>query len=243
MKDIRWLFTVPIAHRGYHAPGIPENSIAAFHAAIQNGFSIELDVQATSDHILVVFHDDTLSRMTSGDKKISDCSFSEIRNKVLQGTEERIPSFSNVLDFIHGQVGLLVEIKPHPDVGVVEDLLARELDRYAGTFAVVSFDPWILRWFYKNRPSYPRGQIAGGLRGKNFPFLWRFFLKNLLVNIISMPDFIAYEYTSLNPLIETLAGIFQLPLLVWTIRDPVTVQKCRDAGRNVIFEGFRYRYP
>lgn len=214
MKDLRWLFTVPVAHRGYHAPGIPENSIAAFHEAIQNGFTIELDVHATSDDVLVVFHDDTLSRMTGCDKKISDCSFSEIRNLALQRTDERIPSFSDVLDFIHGQVGLLVEIKPHPDVGMVEELLCRDLDRYSGTFAVVSFDPWTLRWFYKNRPSYLRGQISGGLRGKKLPVFQRFFQKNLFVNLISMPDFVAYEYTRLNRWIEFLAGIFQIPLLV-----------------------------
>jgi glycerophosphoryl diester phosphodiesterase len=40
MKDLSWLLDIPVAHRGYHAPGIPENSIAAFYEAIQNGFSI-----------------------------------------------------------------------------------------------------------------------------------------------------------------------------------------------------------
>jgi glycerophosphoryl diester phosphodiesterase len=243
MKDLRWLLTIPVAHRGYHAPEIPENSIAAFHEAIENGFTIELDVHKTRDDVLVVFHDDTLSRLTSSDKKITDCSSSELRNLVLQKTDERIPAFSEVLDYVHGQVGLLVEIKTHPDLGKVEELLSRQLDAYAGTFAVVSFDPWIVRWFYKNRPSYIRGQISGGLRGKKLPIFQQFFLKNLFVTVISRPDFIAYEYTCLNPWIEFLARMVRTPVLVWTIRDPDTLKKCRDAGRNSIFEGFRYPYP
>jgi len=243
MKDLTWLLTVPVAHRGYHAPGIPENSIAAFHEALQNGFTIELDVHATRDDVLVVFHDKTLSRMTPCNKKVTDCSFFEIQDLKLQKTDQRIPTVPEVLDFVHGQVGLIVEIKPHPNPGTVEELLSRELDRYSGTFAVVSFDPWILRWFYKNRPSYLRGQISGRLRGKKLSVFQRFFHKNLFFNLISRPDFVAYEYTGLNPWIEFLAGIFRLPLLLWTIRDPETLRKARRPGRNGIFEGFRYRYP
>ena len=54
------------AHRGYFGKDQrpPENSLPAFAAAAKNGYGIELDVQFTSDHRLVVFHDDTLDRMT-----------------------------------------------------------------------------------------------------------------------------------------------------------------------------------
>ena len=54
------------AHRGLFGKDQcpPENSLPAFAAAAQNGYGIELDVQFTSDHRLVVFHDDTLDRMT-----------------------------------------------------------------------------------------------------------------------------------------------------------------------------------
>lgn len=54
------------AHRGYFGKDQrpPENSLPAFAAAAQNGYGIELDVQFTSDRRLVVFHDDTLDRMT-----------------------------------------------------------------------------------------------------------------------------------------------------------------------------------
>ena len=198
MKDLNWLLATPVAHRGYHGPGVPENSCAAFRAAIQNGYTIELDVHATKDDVLVVFHDDNLVRMTGYDKSIEDCTFAEIRDLVLGATDEKIPAFAEVLDAVNGRVGLLIEIKQHPRIGHVEELICRLLDTYQGKFAVASFDPRILRWFVINRPSYIRGQISGGLKGRKLPVLQRFLLKNLVVALISRPDFIAYEYRYFN---------------------------------------------
>jgi glycerophosphoryl diester phosphodiesterase len=238
MKDLNWLPASPVAHRGYHGPGVPENSMAAFGAAIQNGYTIELDVHATKDDVLVVFHDDNLVRMTRYNKTIEDCTFAEIRELVLDATDEKIPVFAEVLDTVNGRVGLLIEIKQHPRIGHVEELLCHLLDTYPGKFAVASFDPRILAWFYHNRPLYIRGQISGGLKGKDLPVLQRFLLKNLVVTLMSRPDFIAYECRYLTPWIRFFAGIFRLPVLVWTIRDPATAKKCRDAGHAVIFEGF-----
>lgn len=114
MKDLSWLLATPVAHRGYHGPGIPENSCAAFRAAIRNGYTIELDVHATKDDVLVVFHDDNLVRMTSYNKTIEDCTFAEIQDLVLDATDEKIPALAEVLDSVHGRVGLLIEIK-HQD--------------------------------------------------------------------------------------------------------------------------------
>ena len=55
-----------IAHRGLHTPdrSVPENTLASFGSAVENGYGIELDVHLTLDQRLVVFHDDTLERMT-----------------------------------------------------------------------------------------------------------------------------------------------------------------------------------
>jgi glycerophosphoryl diester phosphodiesterase len=238
LKDLSWLLDIPVAHRGYHGPGVPENSCAAFQAAIRNGYTIELDVHATKDDVLVVFHDDNLVRMTAYNKTIEDCTFAEIRDLVLGATEEKIPALSEVLDAVNGRAGLLIEIKRHPCIGKTEELLCHYLDTYPGKFAVASFDPRILAWFYRNRPSYIRGQISGGLKGKKLPVLQRFLLKNLVVALISRPDFIACEYRYINVWIRFFAGIFRLPVLAWTVRDPETAKQYRDAGHGLIFEGF-----
>jgi glycerophosphoryl diester phosphodiesterase len=238
MKNLSWLPATPVAHRGYHGPGIPENSMAAFGAAIQNGYTIELDVHATKDDVLVVFHDDNLDRMTGYNKPIEDCTFAEIRELVLDSTAEKIPALAEVLDAVNGRVGLLIEIKPHPRIGHVEELICRLLDTYQGKFAVASFDPWILAWFYHNRPMYIRGQISGGLNRTNLPVLQHFLHKNLVVTLVSRPDFISYEYRYLNGWIRFFAGMFRLPVLAWTVRDPAVARQCRDAGYALIFEGF-----
>src|SRR4051794_262252 len=59
------MFPQPIAHRGLHerAIGIIENSASAFEAAIIGGFTIECDVQLSSDGVPVIFHDDDMTRL------------------------------------------------------------------------------------------------------------------------------------------------------------------------------------
>ena len=52
------------AHRGLHGDQIPENSLPAFAGACERGYGIELDVQLSSEGVIMVFHDDTLIRMT-----------------------------------------------------------------------------------------------------------------------------------------------------------------------------------
>lgn len=242
MKDINWLLNIPIAHRGYHSLDIPENSITAFKEAIKKGFNIELDVHKTKDDVLIVFHDNNLFRLTSFDKIIEDCTYSEIQKLVLNKSNEIIPTFTNVLDCVNGQVGLLIEIKTHLNVGRLEELISQNLDNYKGNFAVQSFDPQIIKWFYKNRPSYIRGQLSGGFKGEKISFLERFLRKNLIVNLISRPDFVSYDYVYVNFWIKFLSAIFQIPIIVWTVRDSNTARKVRGTARNIIFEGFQYNF-
>ena len=56
---------VNYAHRGLYAQdqSVPENSLPAFAAAVENGYGMELDIQLSQDGEVVVFHDDTLARM------------------------------------------------------------------------------------------------------------------------------------------------------------------------------------
>ena len=67
IKDNHWLLQKPVAHRGLHGNGIPENSMEAFKAAIMSGYPIETDVQLTKDNALLCFHDDSFKRMTGVD--------------------------------------------------------------------------------------------------------------------------------------------------------------------------------
>ena len=66
-------------HRGF-AGQYPENTILSYQKAIEAGANVlEMDVQLTRDNKLVVFHDDTLDRMTNGNGKVQEKSLVEIK--------------------------------------------------------------------------------------------------------------------------------------------------------------------
>ena len=112
-------FTRPllIAHRGYSAR-YPENTPAAFEGAVQTGCDmIELDVTPTKDRKVVVIHDDTLDRTTTGKGPVRDHSLQEIK-KLDAGSwfdarfaAERVPMLSEVMKLAAGRCMLNIEIK------------------------------------------------------------------------------------------------------------------------------------
>ena len=111
------------AHRGYHNKEklIPENSMAAFRAAVAHGYGIELDIHITRDGKVVVFHDDTLERMCGEHGKVEDYTLEELQKFHLLNTTERIPELQEVLEYVDGRVPLLVELKiPGRDLRVCE---------------------------------------------------------------------------------------------------------------------------
>ena len=112
-------FTRPllIGHRGYPAL-YPENTLASFEGAMQAGCDmIELDVTLTRDRKLVVIHDDTLDRTTTGKGPVRGHALAEI--KALDAgswfdarfAAERVPELSEVIRLTAGRCMLNIEIK------------------------------------------------------------------------------------------------------------------------------------
>ena len=60
------------AHRGLHGAGVPENSLAAFRAAVEHGYGAELDVHLLKDGGLAVIHDSRLERTTGKPGKVEE---------------------------------------------------------------------------------------------------------------------------------------------------------------------------
>ena len=99
-----------IAHRG-SSQRCPENTLAAFRAALEDGADgIEFDVQSSQDGRLVIFHDDTLERTTDGHGLLTDKTFDALR-RLDAGNGERIPTFSEVLAVSGNHLLLDIEIK------------------------------------------------------------------------------------------------------------------------------------
>ena len=87
---------ITMAHRGY-AASHPENTMGSFGAAIELGvLHIETDVQATSDGQVVVFHDDSLERLTGRNGNVSEMAWNEIRQLRVEGREP-IPRLEDAL--------------------------------------------------------------------------------------------------------------------------------------------------
>ena len=76
------------AHRGLHDAEKPENSMAAFRAALENGYGIELDIHLIKDGNLAVIHDTALVRTTGCDGKITDLATEDLGNYRLENTDE-----------------------------------------------------------------------------------------------------------------------------------------------------------
>ena len=237
------LFGQLYAHRGLHdnESGAPENSMAAFAKAVENGYGIELDVQLTKDFIPVVFHDFTLQRVCGAPGKVCDYTYEELQAFSLCKSEEKIPKFADFLALVGGKVPLIIEYKiewADSKVCEVVDALLRE---YQGPYCIESFNPCALWWYRKNRPEVIRGQLStnyakdGKLKGKPLYLA----LQHLLFNFGTKPDFIAYEHRFMNNLSFQLATKLWGALAVaWTIRSEEELKRARSSYQLFIFDSF-----
>lgn len=230
-----------IAHRGLHDKNIPENSMAAFERAIKCGYAIELDVQKTSDNQLVIFHDESLYRMCGVKKKITECTFTELGGLVLKESSEGIPKLIDVLNLVQGAVPLLIEIKPEGDWKKTTTLLAKIMEKYHGEFWVESFHPLALRLYRKLSPNTIIGQLANDLfQAKNpHSFVEKFLLSNLLLNWLSKPDFVAYNYKYRKKIAFRICQKSKhMKTAAWTVKNQVTLDVLKNEFDIFIFEGF-----
>ena len=175
MRDINFLKDYKIAHRGiYDNKNISENSIFAFEKAIKKKEMIELDIHLTKDEKIVVFHDDTLDRMTNKKGNVYDYTLEELTTTKLV-TGSTIPSLEEVLKLVDGKVPLLIELKIDFKNYKLEKELIKLLDNYNGEFAIQSFRPGTIIYFRIFRPKYIRGLLISkmsNLKYKSFKHLF-----------------------------------------------------------------------
>jgi len=244
---LAWLEETLIAHRGLHDEKIPENSLPAFQAAIEKGYPIELDVTMTKDRKLVVYHDKKLRRGMGIDAYLHDLTYDELTQYKLFGTAEKIPLFAEVLATVAGRVPLLIEIKNEGKVGEMESLLYQELQGYKGQYAIQSFNPFTLQWFKNNAPEVIRGQLAGSFWVSDYEVEWagttrlpwykKILLRNLLLNFVSRPHFIAYEAKNLSTVRLRSLRRLGVPILGWTVKTKAEYEEAKTKFNNLIVEG------
>ena len=238
-QDYKWLTDTFVAHRGLfdNGCGIPENSVPAFAKASEMGFGIETDVQMTKDGVLVVFHDDTLKRMTGAEGKLADYTFDELRKLRLLDTEYQIPTFQEFLEVANG-VNLVVEIKTHSDIGEVEQKTYDALKNYKGHYCVESFNPLIIRWFKVHAPEVIRGTLSCSYEEAPFSRFKKWLLRELKLCKWNGSQFIAYDAATIrtNKAVKRFGR--KIPIICWTIKSEQQYDELHDCFDNMIFDSF-----
>jgi glycerophosphoryl diester phosphodiesterase len=235
-KRVAFLKAQPFAHRGLHGGVTIENSRAAFAAAMAKGQGFEFDVQVSSDHEAFVFHDDELDRLTGEHGAFAARSGQQIEQICLTGTEETIPRLTEILRLVDGAVPILIELKSDSHhVAPICLAVRRALEGYRGPFAVMSFNPFVVRWFHDHAERMVRGLVvterdASGQKGlrqaiQRRLFLWR-----------AKPNFLAYDIRDLPSRFAGAQRKRGLPILTWTVRGAAQERLAMAYADEVIYE-------
>ena len=244
-----WLVRTPIAHRGLHdvSRGVIENSLPAFWAASRAGYPVELDVRLLADGEIVVFHDQTLDRLTNEVGPIASRTSRDLRNVFLSGAttdddprsdDARIPLLRDVFDLIAGSTPLLIEVKNEGEVGPLEEAVVAMTTGYRGAYAVQSFHPGTVRYWREHSPQTARGLLAGDFRDEMVDDATRERLCNMESIGECAPDFIGYDIRLLPRDIVAGQRAAGRPVLGWTARSRDDAERALAHCDNVIFEGF-----
>lgn len=239
--------TTPIAHRGLHGPGIPENSLAAAQAAIDAGYAIELDIQPARDGTAMVFHDYDLARLTGTQGLIAEFDADALAARRLLGSDQPVPTLRQFLDLVAGRVPLLIEIKDQdmslgPDIGQLHRAVADDLQGYGGPVAVMSFNPHVVAGFHALAPEIPVGLTTCGYDEADWPGLPEDRRSHLAgINDFDQTGscFVSHDKRDLgNARLDALKAM-GVPILCWTIRSPEEEAVARRVADNITFEGYR----
>jgi len=141
------------AHRGGDAVGYPENCIETFERATTFGPSIiETDIAMTKDSVLVLMHDDTLDRTTTGKGYVSDYTYAELQQFYLEDykktkTTYKIPTLDAALQWGKGKVVYTLDVKRGvPYEKVIESIRKNNAEAYS---IVITYNADQARAFHK----------------------------------------------------------------------------------------------
>ncbi len=212
-----------IAHRGASGAA-PENTVAAFEAAVRDGADwIELDVQENAEGTVVVQHDSDFMRAAGVDLKVWSATAADLAVIDVGSwfdprfSDQRVPTLSQVLELLKGKAGVVIELKYY---GHEQDLEQRvvEIVEAAGMAAEVS----VMSLEY-----------AGAARTRALRPAWR-------VGVLSTVsagdltrldvDFLALNGAAATPLMIRKAHKKGMDVYVWTVNDPIQMSVMMSRG-------------
>jgi len=225
------------AHRGGAALW-PENSLTAFRGALGLGFDlVEFDVHQTRDGEVVVLHDPTLDRTTTGRGAVRDLAWPELATVTVRGTaDERLPRLAEVLALIRpAAVGLLLEIKTGPGgdryPGIEERVLALvQAAGLADRTTVMAFDWAILE---RLRALSAPFRLTGLLSHRGAEWLGGVGPAAARLRALGADD-LGIERTLLTPEAVRAARGAGLSIGVWTVNEPEELRRTLEAGVDYV---------
>jgi glycerophosphoryl diester phosphodiesterase len=210
------------------------------------GYGIELDVQLSGDGEAMVFHDETLDRMTAEAGALAGRGAAELGRIALRDSDDMIPTLREVLNSVAGRVPLLIEVKDASEAlersdGRLEQAVARALQGYVGPVAVMSFNPASVARLAAAAPDLPRGLTTEGFSAADYPALaapLRERLRAIADYDAVGASFISHGFRDLG--MERVAALKRqgAGILCWTIRSPEDEAAARKVAQNITFEGY-----
>jgi glycerophosphoryl diester phosphodiesterase len=240
MRD--FLTARPVAHRGLHdaAAGVIENTPSAFRAAIAGNYAIECDLQISADGEAMVYHDDTLDRLSDGAGRLDTMTAAALKRVGFQASADRMLTLGELFDLVAGRVTLVIELKGNFNG---DDRLAlraaQVVSGYHGPAALMSFDPGLIAAVRKAAPAVTRG-LVGMRRQPDAPAASMTPREYARAARVARPQFLAYRVADLTRPLPLLARrVLRLPLLTWTVRTFAERVRASRYADQMIFEGFR----
>lgn len=228
------------AHRGLYGDGVPENSLAAFKLACEKGYGAEFDVHLLSDGNLAVIHDHSLKRTAGADVEIESLSANDLQNYFLEGTNEKIPLFKDVLEVFEGKQPVIIELKAKNNADKLCRTVANALKDYNGIYCVESFDPRCVYWFKKYEPQFVRGQLSENYFRNDksvLPWYLKFVMSFLMTDFLTKPDFVAYRFCDRKHIANKMCLKFwKMQGVTWTVTAKQDIKTADKENLITIFE-------
>jgi len=144
------------AHRGGATERFPENALPTFAQSLTHGpVLLEVDVRMTKDSVLVLMHDETLERTTSGQGTVGAQTLEALRGLRLTADTGRttrfaVPTLAEALAWAEGRAVLQLDVKENVPRSAVANLLRRReaLDQAL----VITYTLEGARWYHRQLP-------------------------------------------------------------------------------------------
>lgn len=256
--DVEWLIKKHIIHKAKISNDVVAHTRTAFSCCMKKKFPIEVDLILLKDGTIVVGRQDELSEIT-GERDVTQMSWGQLKEEVKKNAvvdTNQILSLSSFLEYIHGVIPILLEIKDNNYsndsdennelVREVVEEVRKYIRKYGlggdmGKVAIHSSNPYVLRKIRDKDCMIPIGQISLDFDRNEYAsaneIQKKLHREQSFIDVVT-PDFISYDIRDLpNPKVQNLCRQHNIPLIAWTIKDAADEEKAERYCKNIIIEG------